>query len=142
MNTDSPSQPLEALLNEVSSALADMAKAAEDGQVTGAEISATLIEMRELMAKRQASPPMLDGVVEAIKALRLDIAPAQVTVQNQVEVLPTPIQNTIQAATPVVQILERAAPVDYEMRVQYDTRGRIETAQLTAVKTRTKGIAA
>ena len=137
MDDQAPLTAVESLLTEVSGALADLVQAAHDGQANSAEISATLIDLLAVLARRPdpvvADPARHTELVEAIRAIRLDKLPAAtVTVQNTVQVDPTPIENTIHVAPSVIQVIERAMPVDYDMDVDYDTQGRITRARLLA----------
>ena len=137
MDDQAPLTAVESLLTEVSGALADLVQAAHDGQANSAEISATLIDLLAVLARRPdpvaADPLHHSELIEAIRAIRLDKLPAaSVTVKNTVQVAPTPIENIVQVAPAVVQVIERAPPVDYDMDVVYDTQGRITKARLLA----------
>lgn len=138
MTAADPTPAIEALLSEVGSALADLVQVAQDSQVNGAEISATLVDLLALLSDRPAGgaadPGRLDRLVEAIRSLKPAPQPApQVTVNNAIAVQPTPIENIVQVAAPVVQVVERAAPSDYEMHIAYDGQGRITSGRMTAV---------
>ena len=73
-------------------------------------------------------------ISEAIKSLRSD-AP-QVTVQNEINVSPTPIENhiTVQPAevhqsAPIIHILDRPEPRSFQIKsIEYDNRGRMTGA--------------
>lgn len=118
-------------MTEVSSAMADIVETLQHGKSSNDEISTTLVDMLGLMADGQTGARSMDGVIAAIQALRLNVAPARITVKNLIEVSPTPIQNIVNTAAPVVQVLEHA-PVDYEVKWQYDGMGRIESTRLIA----------
>jgi septal ring factor EnvC (AmiA/AmiB activator) len=96
------------LMNEVSTALADMLDAMKDKQSTTDEISNTLIDLKDAIEASQDGKG-LQSVVAAIKALKLT-APA-----------------------PVVQLLEREPGGDYRLSVTYDEHDRITSALITRV---------
>lgn len=127
MSNELKLQAFESLMLEIGTAMADIVEALQQGRSSNDEISTTLVDMLGLMAEGQTGKQPMDGVIAAIKALRLNVAPAQI----RVEVLPTPINNIVNTAAPVVQVIERV-PVDYEVKWQYDGMGRIESTRIIA----------
>lgn len=119
MITEGKAQAFEALLDELSTALADMAQAMTSGQESNAEIATALADMVALLEARKGDGSPISSLTEAIKSLR-DVT---------VNVSPTPVT----VAAPVVQIIERVQPGEYEMRFTYDRHDRLETARLVPV---------
>lgn len=135
MNEDKKIAALEGLINEMSAAMVELVEAVQGGGASAAEISTTLVEMLDLLAKRKDPAPQdLSVIADAIAKLQINVSAPQVTVKSNIDVKPTPIENIINVAPSSVQIVERAAqaPVDYEMRVTYDPQGRIESARMVA----------
>lgn len=114
---------LKALVAELSSALADMVVALQDGRGPAEEISTTLVEMLQAMRDRK---PDVDtaAVLAALKTLR--ITAPEVKVHNEINVSPTPIHNNLPA--PVVQFIEREKADEFELTVKYDNFDRITNA--------------
>ncbi len=112
------STAFEGLLDELSSALAEMVSSMQAQHANSSEIAATLAEMLAVLESRKADTPV-ESLTEAIKSLR------EVTIQ----VNPTPIH----IAAPVVQVIERQAPATYEMKFSYDKYDRLESARLVPV---------
>lgn len=131
MSTTLKLQAFEALMTELSAALADIAETLQNGQASSEEISTTLVDLLSLMTERKDDSHSMDGVTAAIQALRITVAPARVTVKNNIEVCPTPIQNIVNTPAPLVQLIERP-PVDYDVKWTYDGMGRIESTRLIA----------
>jgi hypothetical protein len=117
--TATKADAFEALLNEMSTALADVVDAMQSGQESQSEIATTLVDLLQLLESRKPDTSMAD-MCDAIKNLR--IKASDVTVQ----VNPTPIT----VAPPVVQIIERVQPGAYEVTFTYDNHDRLETARL------------
>lgn len=93
MTAEQKLEAFEALMNEASGAIADMAETIKAGQGTHDEIAATLADMAAALESRKALP--FDELIAAVKALR--ITPA-VNIKNEITVSPTPIQNIVQSA--------------------------------------------
>lgn len=121
----------ESLMTEVSTALADVVDCLQSGRIDASEVSNTLVEMLGVM--QDFKPQDLGAIADAIAKLKINVSAPQVTVKNNIEVKPTPIENIIHVAPASVQIMDRSLMTDYEMQVQYDGQGRIETARLVAV---------
>ena len=136
MSTDAKLDAFELLMLEMSAAMADIVENLQQGRSSNDEISTTLVDMLELMAKRHEGPNPIEGLTAAIQALRLDVAPAQVTVQNTVQVMPTPIENIVHVAPAAIQVIERALPVDYELLCTYDSHNRITRAVIARLPNR------
>jgi len=134
MSDENKIAALEGLINEMSAAMAELVEAVQGGGASAAEISTTLVEMLELLAKRQDPVPQdLSVIADAIAGLQIKVGAPQVTVQNTVDVSPTPIENIIHVAPPAVQIVSgERVPVDYDMSVEYDMHNRITKARLVA----------
>ena len=145
MTAEAKLDSFEALIDEVSSALSDLASSAQERNTTASEMVAALVDMVAAMeARKHDSKPMAD-LIAAVKAIRIElptVAAPQVKVTNEITISPTPVENVINVSAPEIQVIERAQPVDYEMAVTYDSRGRIENARLTAIKPKLKEIAA
>lgn len=110
---------LEALLNEVSSGLADVVEAMKDRAESGAmeEISATLVDLVDML-KAAKSKGNMDDMVAAIKALKIVAPDINVTVQPA-----------------VVQILEKAPACSFTINsIKYDRHGRLESATVSPVE--------
>lgn len=91
MTAEQKLEAFEALMNEASGAIADMAETIKAGQGTHDEIAATLADMAAALESRKP----LDDLIAAVKALRIQPA---VNVKNEITVSPTPIQNIVQPA--------------------------------------------
>lgn len=115
-------QAFEALMSELSGALADIVVAMQAKKDGTDEISATLVDLVSAIESQPAGKS-IESIVQAIKAIRIE-APL-VTVH----VNPTPIQNIVQPAA--VQILERVQPGDYMLTVKYDNHDRITEARIS-----------
>jgi hypothetical protein len=111
--TDTPPEagPFDAVLNEISTALVDMASALQESQAGTDGISAALAD---LAAAINAKGKPLEELAATIKALRPTIT---------INVSPTPIHNHLPAA--VVQILERQTTTDLDVHLVYDAHQRI-----------------
>lgn len=121
----------ESLMTEVSTALADVVDCLQSGRSNASEVSNTLVEMLGVM--QAFKPQDLGAIAAAIAKLQIHVNAPQVTVKSNIEVKPTPIENIIHVAPTPVHVMDRSPPTDYEMKVQYDGQGRIETARLVAV---------
>lgn len=124
MNT---AEALDTLMNEISAALADVVQAMQAGQESQSEIATSLVELVQLMEARKTATPITE-LVDAIKAIRITAPDVTVNVS------PTPIN----MAAPVVQVIERATPGEYEMRFTYDHLDRLQTARLVPVSAKDK----
>lgn len=111
-------QAFEALLDELSTALADVVDTMKAGQDSGNEMAAALADIVQLLESRKGGSDIA-SLIEAVKAMRISAPDVNVTVS------PTPV-----TVTPVVQILERVTPGAYEMTFTYDRHDRLETARL------------
>ena len=147
MNIEDKQAAFEVLLNEVSGALSDLVAVAKEGHTSMEEMASTLADMLGVMERRnEGAKGNAQGVAEivaAIKAIRIEIpavAPPQVTVKNQINVNPTPIEFVVHAAAPVVHVMERPIPIDYEMKIAYDANNRIDSVRLIASKGNSAGI--
>ncbi len=113
----------EDMLDEFGQALDEIANALQDGKRSSRDIGDTLAQMLEVIKSRDGENPVA-AMTKAIKGLRA------VTVN----VSPTPIN----MAAPVVQVIERATPGEYEMRFTYDQHDRLQTARLVPVSAKDK----
>lgn len=109
---------VKALLDELSSALADVVEAMKAGQDSSGEVAAALADMVQLLEKREPGTDIA-ALAASVRAMRIQASDVTVNVS------PTPV-----TVTPVVQILERVQPGAYEMRFTYDRYDRLETAVL------------
>lgn len=117
-------QAFEALMSELSGALADIVVAMQAKKDGTDEISATLVDLVSAI-ESQSAGKSIESIAQAIKAIRIEAPPVTVNVS------PTPIQNIVQPAT--VQILERVQPGDYRLTVKYDNHDRITEALIGRV---------
>lgn len=106
----------EALMSEVSAALADTVDAIKAGQGTHDEIASTLADIAAALEKPR--PDTTGDLIKAIKALRI-----QPVVQVQNTVQPTPVEVTVQPAAVHVQVIDR--PQCQGAKVEYDQFNRI-----------------
>jgi hypothetical protein len=107
MNADT-----ETLINELSSALADLVEVAQQGQASSKQIAAALADMRDAL-KAQKPDDSTQALCDAIRAIK-----PQVTVNVE--------------PTPIVVNVERGA---FKMEFKYDSHDRIVGATITpAVK--------
>ena len=134
MSDDKKIAALEGLINEMSTAMAELVEAVQGGGASASEISTTLVEMLELLATRADPVPQdLSVIADAIAKLQINVNAPQVTVKSNIEVKPTPIENIIHVVPSTLQVMpgERGL-VDYDMSVEYDQQSRITKARLTA----------
>lgn len=108
----------EDMLDEFGQALDEIANALNDGKKSSRDIGDTLAQLLDVIRAREGDNP-LAAMTKAIKGLRA------VTVQ----VNPTPIN----MAAPVVQVIERATPAEYDISFDYDDDDRIKGARLVPV---------
>lgn len=101
-------------MSEVSTAIADMATAIEEGRAPVEEIGSALAD---LVAMLESKSPV-DQIAEAIKGIRIE---------SVVNVSPTPI-----TITPMVQVIEQRG--DYKMTVKYDSYDRITEALISRIE--------
>ena len=137
MSAEAKLDSFEALIDEVSSALSDLAASAQERNTTASEMVAALVDMVSAMeARKHDDKPMAD-LIAAVKAIRIElpaVAAPVVTVKNQINVNPTPIECVVHAAAPVVHVMERLAASDYQMKIVYDSRDRIDSVRMIAIK--------
>lgn len=101
---------VEELMDEFTAALADAGESLKAGQGASEEIAASLVELAEALRSRAEFPA--DLLIAAINALQIT-APAV----------------TVKVPAPVVQILDRPAPVAWEINhIEYDRYDRITRA--------------
>ena len=123
MTTDAKLLAFEALMTEISAALADLVDAAQQKKSSADEISNTLVDILEVMRK----PPAAAAV--ALQEIRQE-APV-VNVENKITVAPTPVKVVNEVTcTPTVQILP-GTQRDADIKFSYDSRGRIESGRVT-----------
>lgn len=113
----------EDMLDEFGQALDEIANALHDGKKSSRDIGDTLAQLLDVIRAREGDNP-LAVMTKAIKGLRA------VTVN----VSPTPIN----MAAPVVQVIERATPPEYEISFDYDQDDRIKGARLVPVVAKAK----
>lgn len=106
-------QAVEALVTELSTALADLVQAAQESQANTGEIGATLVDLLDVL-KAHKPGGSTEDLCKAIRELK-----PQVTVN----VSPTPINNVVN--------VERGA---YKFAFDYDAQDRITGATVTPVK--------
>lgn len=125
MTPEEKLEAFETLFGEISAGLADVVGTMKTSQESTSEIGSVLADMLALMESRKEGRSLTE-LADAIKAIRINVAAPVVNV----DVSPTPV--TIQAR-PIVQILERVQPGDYELKVNYDNMNRISSALITRV---------
>ena len=144
MTIEDKQAAFEVLLNEVSGALSDIVVTAREGRASTEEIATSLADMLAVMERRNQDDRGAQGIreiVAAIRAIRIDIpavSAPQVTVKNEVNVSPTPVE--LHVAAPVVHVMDRPPQADYEMKIVYDAKDRIDSVRLIAIKGSPVGI--
>lgn len=146
MTAEAKLQSFELLLAEISAALAETLELSR--QKTGAteEVSASLSELVDAIQSHAKADPSV--IADAIKSLRFE-AP-KTTVENTVNVQPTPIENRIEVQPAAVENhnhitvqphpVER--PAEFEISgVLYDNQSRITGARIRVVRPTGKGAA-
>lgn len=116
MTSDEKLQAFEVLMSEISTAIADMATAIEEGRAPVEEIGSALADIVEMLESKSPA----DQIAQAIKGIRIE---------SVVNVSPTPI-----TITPTVQVLSR--PSNYKMTVKYDLQNRITEALVSRIETK------
>jgi len=121
---------LDGMLSEFGAALDEIANALHEGKRSSRDIGDTLAQLLEVIRahKPDASIPNLIAAIKAIRITAPDVT---------VNVSPTPIN----MAAPVVQVIERVQPGEYEMTFTYDSQDRLQTARLTPVGVKEKLVA-
>lgn len=114
---------LDGMLSEFGAALDEIANALHEGKRSSRDIGDTLAQLLEVIRAKDGAGS-LASMTKAIKGLRA------VTVN----VSPTPIN----MAAPVVQVIERATPPEYEISFDYDEDDRIKGARLVPVVAKAK----
>ena len=127
MTADDKINAFEVLINEMSGALADAVSLMQAGHATSDELRQTLADISEALRGVQVGQgvpaPSLDGVIEAIRALRLEVTAGAVS--HTIEVNPTPVAVHNHLPAPVVQVI--AAPAgEFIITHQYNQRGQAE----------------
>ena len=127
MTADEKIDAFEVLLNEMSGAIADAVGLMQAGHATSDELRQTLVDISEAIQRGPARPEApalsLDGLIEAIRALRLEVTTSPAS--HTIAVEPTPVEVHNHLPAPVVQVLPASA-CEFVITHQYNQRGQAE----------------